>query len=158
MSKKAIVAFIGPWAIVMHIGLTHTRSWSQTILFEQHWLLAILFSFLVFLMISVASFILFSGLPRSWPWGRGLSIVGVSVVSAVLITVSAALDSPGHAANVNSGALGVVSFEVAFLSFFVILMKAIIVQDRLSGLPDRNLKSWWHRLTAAFHEGARQVE
>jgi hypothetical protein len=158
MSKRTIVALTGPWAIVMHIGLTRVRGWSQTIFLDHHWFFATVFCFFAMVVVSGISLALFSGKPKSWPWGKTLSILGTSVVSAVLLTASVALESLAQSSNADAGAVGLFSFEAAFLSFFVVLMKAILVGDGPLSREENNTLTWWQKLKLGFREGQHQVQ
>jgi hypothetical protein len=158
MSKRTVVALAGPWAIVMHIGLTRVRGWSQMIFLEHHWFFATVFCFLAMVMVSGISLALFSGKPKNWPWGKALSILGTSVVSAVLLTASVALESLAQSPGAGAGAVSLFSFEAAFLSFFVVLMKAILVGDGPLPREESNALTWWQKLKLRFREGQHQVQ
>jgi hypothetical protein len=152
------MALAGPWAIVMHIALTRVRGWSQSILLEHHPGFAVGFCLLAFILIGGISLALFKGQPKRWPWGKVLSIIGMSVVSAVLLTASVALESATQPVNTDLAAVSPVSFEVAFLSFFVVLMKAIIVGDSLLSQEEGSPLSWWKRAKLGFRAGRREVQ
>jgi len=157
MSKKAIVALAGPWAILMHIGLARVRGWTQTAFFGHGWLRATGVAALAFVVIAGLSLVLFRGSPRHWPWGKGFAILGTSMVSAVLLDTGVALESVAQAVTAQVRIVSIVSFEVAFLSFFVVLMTAIIVGQSPQPCPDGKVASWWQKLTQGFHAGQDQV-
>jgi hypothetical protein len=152
MSKRTL-ALIGPWAILVHIGLTRVRAWEQIFL-EQRWYFGWSFCFLATVVISGISFVLFRGRRKNWPWGAAASILGTSAVSAVLLTASLALENAAQSSSIDLGAVSLASFEAGFLAFFVVLMKAIIVgQPR----PDNAAGTWREKLGQGFRAGQQQV-
>ena len=153
MNRKTVIALAGPWAILMHIGLTRVREWTETIFLAHGWLPATGLALLAFVVIAGFSLVLFRGYPRNWPWGKGLAILGTAIVSAVMIETGVVLESIAQAAHAQVGVVTLVSFEVAFLSFFVVLMKAIIVEGRPAPREGHDTLTWWEQLRLAFHAG-----
>lgn len=156
MSKKTVATLAGPWAIIVHIALTHVRDWTHVILSDHRWWVAVLFCLVALVLISSISLVLFRGKPRSWPWERFPSILGISTVSAVLLTASVGLE--GNSADVNLRALSLASFEAAFFSFFIVLMKSVIVANRPHVAGENGTLTWWHRAKLGFREGQRQIQ
>ena len=156
MGKRTILALTGPWAILVHIGLTRVRGWEQVFL-EHRWYFGWSFCFLATVVIGGISFALFRGRPKNWPWGTAVSILGISAVSAVLLTASVALEDATQSASINLGAVSLASFETGFLAFFVVLMKAVIVGQSPQPRADNSVGSWWEKLAQGFHAGQQQI-
>jgi hypothetical protein len=157
MSKRTVMVLAGPWAVVTHIGLARVRGWIEASFLDRHPFLATLFSFLAMVLVGGISLALFRGKPKGWPWGEVLSIAGTATVSAVLLTASVTIEGLATSADTHPCTMSLVSFEVAFLSFFVVLMKAILVGERLPPKEDGSSLSPWQVLALAFREGQRKV-
>ena len=156
MSRRTILAFTGPWAILVHIGLTRVMEWEQIFL-EQRWYFGVSFCFLAIVAVGGISFALFRGRPRNWPWGATASILGTSAVSAVLLTASVSLENAAQSSRINVAAVSLASFEAGFLAFFIVLMKAIIFGQSSQPRPDNGVGSWWEKLAQGFHAGQQQI-
>jgi hypothetical protein len=158
MSRRTVLALTGPWAILVHIGLTRVRGWSYLIFLEHGWFLAMVSSFLATVVIGGISLAMFRGRPKDWPWAGVPSILGTSAVSAVLLTASVALESVAQSVNTSLRAVSLMCFEVGFLSFFVVLMKAIIIFQTSQPPAGSGVASWWQKLAGGFHAGQHQVQ